>query len=131
MSNWSAINSVLSPEYHPRCNHPCPSASNYCSIDITLESEPCCPVSFPPPSLLQLQELQDVVAASAQDDEDDNAGTAAGGPSSSAGGSARGTKRRRLFAEHKAHGDMMAGIKEGKYHQVSTETRWYGYWEKS
>lgn len=78
---------------------------------------------------VQVKELQDMVAASAQDDDDDEGAAPGGadageaGPSTSGSGSGRGAKRRRLYADHKPYSELMAGIKEGRFHQVRAGTR--------
>lgn len=63
----------------------------------------------------EVPELLDLVAASAAAEEEEN--QAAGGEAGSSG--QRPAKRKKVYTDHKSYNELMAGMKDGRYHQGS------------
>ncbi|MEW5311018.1 MAG: hypothetical protein WDW38_002766 [Sanguina aurantia] len=71
-------------------------------------------------------ELAEVVAAAVGGGEED---AESGARERDAGGSSRGTKRAKIFQEHKSHDQMQAGLKDGRYHQGTLRVNRFNYKE--
>ncbi|MEW5299944.1 MAG: hypothetical protein WDW36_002913 [Sanguina aurantia] len=71
-------------------------------------------------------ELAEVVAAAVGGGEED---AESGAKERDAGGSSRGTKRAKIFQEHKSHDQMQAGLKDGRYHQGTLRVNRFNYKE--